>query len=94
MPVIPGATPQQQKVYDFLHSGGYLNENKLQDADKIALGVKLPKGIVANALADLEKQGYARRVARGKAAGYYITKEPGAMAKVKGDGDFSAEDIF
>ena len=73
MPTLPGATPQQQKVYDFLHSGGFLNENKLQDTDKIALGVKLPKGIVAQALLDLEKKGFVKRVARGKAAGYYVT---------------------
>lgn len=94
MPTIAGASPQQQKVYDFLHSGGFLNEGKLQDADKIALGVKLPKGIVASALLDLEKKGFVRRVARGKAAGYYITKEPGAVEKVKGEGEFTAEDIF
>jgi DNA-binding IscR family transcriptional regulator len=94
MPTIPGATPQQQKVYDALHSGGFMNENKLQDADKIALAAKLPKGMAAQALLDLEKQGYVRRVARGKAAGYYITKEPGAVVKPKGDGEFSADDIF
>ena len=94
MPTIPGATPPQQKTYDFLHGGGFLNENKLQDADKIALGVKLPKGIVAQALLDLEKKGFVKRVARGKAAGYYVTKEPGAVEKAKGEGEFTADDIF
>lgn len=94
MPTIAGATPQQQKVYDFLHSNGFTNENKLQDADRIALGAKLPKGIAAQALLDLEKKGFVRRIARGKAAGYYVTKEPEAVAKPKGDGEFSAEDIF
>lgn len=94
MPTIAGATPQQQKVYDFLHSNGFTNENKLQDADRIALGAKLPKGIAAQALLDLEKKGFVRRIARGKAAGYYVTKEPEAVVKPKGDGEFSAEDIF
>lgn len=94
MPTIPNATPQQQKVYDFLHSGGFLNENKLQDADRIALGAKLPKGIATQALLDLEKMGYTKRVARGKAAGYYVTKEPSAVEAVKGEGDFTADDIF
>ncbi len=94
MPTIPGATPPQQKTYDFLHSGGFLAENKLQDADKIALGVKLPKGLVAQALLDLEKKGFVKRVARGKAAGYYVTKEPSAVDKPKGEGEFTAEDIF
>ena len=94
MPTIAGATPQQQKVYDFLHSNGHLSESKLQDADRIALGAKLPKGIAAQALLDLEKKGFVRRVARGKAAGYYITKEPGAVEKPKGEGEFTADDIF
>jgi hypothetical protein len=94
MPTISGATPQQQKVYDVLHSGGFMNENKLQDADKIALAAKLPKGIVAQALLDLEKKGFVRRVARGKAAGYFVTKEPGAVEKPKGEGEFTADDIF
>ena len=94
MPTIAGATPQQQKVYDFLHGNGFTSESKLQDADRIALGAKLPKGIAAQALLDLEKKGFVRRVARGKAAGYYVTKEPEAVEKPKGDGEFSAEDIF
>lgn len=94
MPTIAGATPQQQKVYDFLHSNGHLTETKLQDADRIALGAKLPKGIAAQALLDLEKKGFVRRVARGKAAGYYVTKEPSATEKVKGEGEFTADDIF
>jgi hypothetical protein len=95
MPIVPGASPQAQKIFDFLTQGGFLNENKLQDADKIALGVKLPKGIVAGQLLDLEKKGYVKRVARGKAAGYYITRMPEDSAPVKtGEGDFTADDIF
>lgn len=95
MPTLPGVTPNHQKIYDFLFTGGYTNENKLQDADKIALGAKLSKGIVANLLLDLEKKGYVRRIARGKAAGYFITKIPEETAPVKtGEGDFSADDIF
>lgn len=96
MVLVPGATPQSQKIFDFLMAGGFLNENKLQDADKIALGVKLPKGIVASQLLELEKKGYVRRVARGKAAGYYITKVPGddEVVKEKGEGEFTADDIF
>lgn len=95
MPTLPGVTPHHQKIYNFLYDGGFTTENKLQDADKIALGAKLSKGIVANLLLDLEKKGYVRRIARGKAAGYFITKIPEESAPVKtGEGDFSAEDIF
>jgi hypothetical protein len=94
MPQLPGVTPHHQKIYDFLFEGGFTNPDKLQDADKIAIGTKLGKGIVANLLLDLEKKGWCRRVARGKAAGYYITQIPTETEKPKGDGDFSAEDIF
>jgi len=94
MPQLPGVTPHHQKIYDFLFTGGYTHESKLQDADKIALGVKLSKGVVANLLLDLEKRGFVKRIARGKAAGYYITSIPEEQAKAKGEGDFSAEDIF
>lgn len=95
MPQIQGVTPHHQKIYDYLHDGGFLTQDKLQDADKIALNTKLSKGVVANLLLDLEKKGWVKRVARGKAAGYYITKVPEASAPVKtGEGDFSADDIF
>ncbi|HEX2065638.1 MAG TPA: hypothetical protein VHI93_02395, partial [Candidatus Thermoplasmatota archaeon] len=88
-------TPHHQKIYDYLHDGGFLNPEKLQDADKIALNVKLSKGVVANLLLDLEKKGWVKRVARGKAAGYYVTKMPGEAAKATaGEGNFSAEDFF
>jgi predicted transcriptional regulator of viral defense system len=92
---IEGLTPNHNKIYDFLKDGGFTTQDKLVDADKIALGTKLPKGTVANLLQDLEKKGWAKRVARGKAAGYYITKFPEAKATAKsGEGEFSAEDIF
>ena len=95
MPV-DGLPPNHNKVYDFLKDGGFTTPDKLQDADKIALGTKLGKGIVANILLDLEKKGYAKRIARGKAAGYYITKLEADKPKVAaGEGpQFSAEDIF
>jgi hypothetical protein len=91
---IEGLTPHHNKIYDFLREGGFTNPEKLQDTDKITLGVKLSKGVVANLLLDLEKKGWVRRVARGKAAGYYVCKLPGEAPKTKGDGDFSAEDFF
>ena len=94
MPHLPGVTPHHQKIYDFLHGGGFLTPDKLQDADKIALGTKLSKGVVANLLLDLEKRGFVKRVARGKAAGYYITAIPEETVRPKGEGEFTADDIF
>jgi predicted transcriptional regulator of viral defense system len=95
MPQLQGVTPHHQKIYDYLHDGGFLTQDKLQDTDKIALNTKLSKGVVANLLLDLEKKGWVKRVARGKAAGYYITKLPEVEGKkAAGDGEFSADDIF
>lgn len=91
---LEGLTPHHSKIFDFLKEGGFTSPDRLQDADKVALGTKLSKGVVANLLLDLEKKGWVKRVARGKAAGYYITHLPDATAKPKGDGQFSAEDIF
>jgi predicted transcriptional regulator of viral defense system len=95
MPQLANVTPHHQKIYDYLHGGGFLTQDKLQDADKIALNTKLSKGVVANLLLDLEKKGWVRRIARGKAAGYYVTKVPDDQTKATGgEGQFSAEDIF
>lgn len=92
---IEGLTPQHNKVYDFLLQGGFTNPDKLQDADKVTIAVKLPKGVVANTLLDLEKKGWVKRIARGKSAGYYVTKTPDAPKEAaKGDGNFSADDFF
>jgi predicted transcriptional regulator len=49
-------------------------EDKMRDADSITKMVKLPKGMVLSALQELESKGYAKRRAREKAAGYYLTK--------------------
>jgi predicted Rossmann fold nucleotide-binding protein DprA/Smf involved in DNA uptake len=95
MPQLQGVTPHHQKIYDFLFEGSFVTQDKLVDADKVAVGTKLPKGTVANLLLDLEKKGFVKRVARGKAAGYYITKVPEESGKPKsGEGEFSADDIF
>lgn len=92
---IEGLTPHHNKIYDFLKDGGFVTPEKLQDADKVALAVKLSKGVVANLLLDLEKKGWVKRVARGKAAGYYVTKMPGEAPKpTGGEGNFSADDFF
>lgn len=93
---IPNGTPHHNKIYDFLKDGGFTSQDKLQDADKIALGTKLSKGVVANLLLDMEKRGFVKRVARGKAAGYFITQivadEPKQAAGETPA--FSADDIF
>jgi DNA-binding IscR family transcriptional regulator len=50
-------------------------ENNLKDADKIAKAAMMPKGKVANILLSLVNKKIVKRVARGKAAGYYLISE-------------------
>jgi DNA-binding IclR family transcriptional regulator len=63
-----------QKVYDTLKKLGATNPNTLKTADDVMRAAKLPKGMTNNALMELVSKGYAKRVAREKAAGYYLLK--------------------
>jgi len=67
-------TPNAQKVYDVLKKIGATSPNSLKTADDIMRVSRLPKGMANNALMELVAKGYAKRVAREKAAGYYVTK--------------------
>ncbi|MFQ6129929.1 MAG: transcriptional regulator [Candidatus Hadarchaeaceae archaeon] len=67
-------TPAGQKAYDALKKLGATNPGALKTADDVTRTSRLPKGMTNNALMELVAKGYARRVARQKAAGYYITK--------------------
>jgi len=67
-------TPAGQKTYDALKKLGATNPDALRTADDIMRTSRLPKGMVNNALMELVAKGYAKRVAREKAAGYYATK--------------------
>lgn len=67
-------TPAGQKAYDALKKLGAMNPDALRTADDVTRTSRLPKGMTNNALMELVAKGYARRVARQKSAGYYITK--------------------
>jgi hypothetical protein len=67
-------TPIGQKVYDALKKLGATNPDALRTADDIMRSARLPKGMTNNALMELVTKKYAKRVARQKTAGYYITK--------------------
>ena len=67
-------TPAGQKAYDALKKLGATNPDALRSADDVTRTSRLPKGMTNNALMELVAKGYARRVARQKAAGYCITK--------------------
>ncbi|MBA7594998.1 hypothetical protein ES703_01957 [subsurface metagenome] len=67
-------TTAGQKAYDALKKLGATNPDALRTADDVMRASRLPKGMTNNALMELVAKGYARRVARQKTAGYYITK--------------------
>lgn len=67
-------TPNAQKVYDALKKLGAASPDTLKTSDDIMRASHLPKGMVNNALMELVAKGYAKRVAREKAAGYHTTK--------------------
>jgi DNA-binding IclR family transcriptional regulator len=67
-------TPNAQKAYDALKKLGATSPGSLKTADDITRVSRLPKGMVNNALMELAAKGYAKRVAREKAAGYHVTK--------------------
>jgi len=67
-------TPAGQKAYDALKKIGATNPDALKTADDVMRTARLPKGMTNNALMELVAKDYAKRVARQKAAGYYVTK--------------------
>jgi predicted transcriptional regulator len=67
-------TPGAQKVYETLKKLGSTSEDKLKTADDVMKASQMGKGIINNALQELQNKGYAKRVARQKSAGYYIIK--------------------
>jgi hypothetical protein len=67
-------TPPGKKVYDALKKLGATSPDSVKTADDAMRSAGLPKGMANNALMELVAKGYAKRVARQKAAGYYLTK--------------------
>jgi len=67
-------TPAGKKVYDAMKKLGATSQDALKTADDVMRAASLPKGMTNNALMELVAKGYARRVARQKAAGYYLAK--------------------
>lgn len=67
-------TNQEKQVYEGLKKVGATAEEKMKTADDVMRSIRLPKGIVNNALQSLIKKGYIKRVAREKSAGYFVVK--------------------
>src|SRR5207237_8092395 len=73
MPLEDGSD-RSNKVYDTMKSAGITSEDKMRDAEAITKMSKLPKNFVLTALQELQAKGYAKRLAREKAAGYWIVR--------------------
>lgn len=65
-------TPIESLVIQAMKDIGAINEEKKKTADDIAKKCNRPKSMVNNALVALITKGTIKRVAREKAAGYYL----------------------
>ena len=69
-----GLSRWAEKVYNAMKQSGFTTEEKMITADKVSAMAKLPKGMAIQALQELESKGFAKRRARDKSAGYYLTQ--------------------
>ena len=67
-------TPIEQAIVDAMQELGATKDTSIKTADDITKKSNRPKGLVTNALVALTQKGVIKRVAREKAAGYYILK--------------------
>jgi len=71
---MPDMTDQQRKVYDTLKRLNAIAPDKGKTADDIMKAGKFPKGQMLAWIQELEKKGIVKRVARDKAAWYYVAR--------------------
>ncbi len=67
-------TPIEQTIIEAMKELGATKDTVIKTADDITKKSNRPKGLVTNALVSLANKGVIKRVAREKAAGYYILK--------------------
>ena len=65
-------TDDEKKIVEVLKTFGARSEEKLKDTDSIARAAMMPKGKVANVMLSLVNKKVLKRIAREKAAGYFI----------------------
>jgi len=66
-------TDDEKKVVDAMKMLKAVAEDKIKDVDQIAKTAMLPKGKVGNIIVNLVQKKAIKRIAREKAAGYYIS---------------------
>ncbi|HVC58456.1 MAG TPA: hypothetical protein VND15_03205 [Candidatus Acidoferrales bacterium] len=68
-------TPIEQIVVKAMEELGATKDTVIKTADDITKKSNRPKGLVTNALVALSQKGVIKRVAREKAAGYYVVNK-------------------
>ncbi|MCL4381836.1 transcriptional regulator [Candidatus Marsarchaeota archaeon] len=67
--------PIEQTVLKAMQELGATKDTSIKTADDIMKKCNRPKGVVTNSLVSLLQKGVIKRVAREKAAGYYIIQK-------------------
>lgn len=65
-------TDDEKKVVEAMKTLRAVAENQLKDVDQIAKTAIMPKGKVANIIINLVGKKVVKRIAREKAAGYFV----------------------
>ncbi len=68
-------TEDEKRIVEVFKSFGAKSEDKLKDVDAIAKSAMMPKGKVANVIVSLVNKKVVKRIAREKAAGYYLVEQ-------------------
>jgi predicted transcriptional regulator len=69
-------TPIEQAIIKAMEELGATKDTAIKTADDITKRSNRPKGLVTNSLVSLMNKGVIKRVAREKAAGYFILNKP------------------
>ncbi len=72
--LMAGITPQAEKLFNALKSGGIISEDKAVSAEKATSLSRLPKAQCMNALQELEKAGAIKKRKKNNAVDYYLIK--------------------
>ena len=67
-------TDEEKKVVEAMKTLKAVAEDKIKDVDQIAKTAMMPKGKVANMIVNLVNKRVVRRIAREKAAGYFVVE--------------------
>ena len=65
-------TEDEKKVIDTMKMLKAVSEDKIKDVDQIAKTTLMPKGKVGNIIVNLVNKRAVKRIAREKAAGYFV----------------------